>query len=56
MSDNNIPYTELTNKIDNTKDSLRDLIDKCVKKEEQDKQLKHYATRTWTLIMGLILV
>jgi len=50
MSDKNIPYTELTNKIDNTRDSLRNLIDNCVKKEEQEKQLQHYATKTWSLM------
>lgn len=53
MSKNNVPYSELTSKIDNTKDDLRKLIDDCVKKQEQQIELKHYATKSLVLTLGM---
>ena len=56
MSKNNVPYSELTSKIDNTKDDLRKLIDDCVKKAELKSELEHYATKHKVLSLGGIFI
>lgn len=48
-------YGEFINQIHETKDDLRKLIDDCVKKQEQQIELKHYATKSLVLSWGVAL-
>lgn len=56
MAQNKEPFNRLSDKLENTKEDLRKLIDECVKKSDYQDQQKYYATKSFALTLGGTLV
>lgn len=56
MAQNKEPFNRLSDKIENTKEDLRTLIDECVKKSDYQDQQKYYATKAFALTLGGTLI